>query len=170
MHQIAPLTTSKCKKLSLWEGDTLSHTIPPPSLVRARSLRSLAGYFFTAPLKLNPGYATVNNIEAMILFKFVNIFVISSAECPKNRWGPACSMRCQCQNRGKCNRVNGDCSCGKGWMGRTCTEECNSTHYGAGCKKVWGITGIVLGVKIHFTLLIVNNSKSLKPIHLRFTQ
>ena len=46
MHQIAPLTTSKCKKLSLWEG---GHPLPhPPSHVS-----------FTAPLKLNPGYATV---------------------------------------------------------------------------------------------------------------
>ena len=46
MHQIAPLTTSKCKKLSLWEGDTpLPHPPPPPP----RSLRSLAGYFYRAP-------------------------------------------------------------------------------------------------------------------------
>ena len=55
MHQIAPLTTSKCKKLSLWEGDTpLRHPLPhpPPSLAplaRARSLRSLAGYFYRPP-------------------------------------------------------------------------------------------------------------------------
>ena len=50
MHQIAPLTTSKCKKLSLWEGGC--HTPPPPSLAplaRARSLRSLARYFLPPP-------------------------------------------------------------------------------------------------------------------------
>ena len=44
MHQIAPLTTSKCKKLSLWEG---GHPPPPP-----RSLRSLARYFFYRPPKI----------------------------------------------------------------------------------------------------------------------
>ena len=74
MHQIAPLT-SKCKKLSLWEG---GHTLPPPP---PRSLRSLGlGRFasshviFTAPLKLNPGYATVkenaewfNNNQPVVL-------------------------------------------------------------------------------------------------------
>ena len=58
MHQIAPLTTSKCKKLSLWEGDTpLPHPPPTPSPL-ARSARSgsvaslLARYFFTAPYNL----------------------------------------------------------------------------------------------------------------------
>ena len=50
MHQIAPLTTSKCKKLSLWEG---GH--PPPT--SSPLARSLARYF-NRPLKLNPGYAT----------------------------------------------------------------------------------------------------------------
>ena len=48
MHQIAPLTTSKCKKLP--------H--PPPSL--ALLPRTL---FFTAPLKFNPGYATAYMIK-----------------------------------------------------------------------------------------------------------
>ena len=34
-HQIAPLTTSKCKKLSLWEGrHPLPHPSPPPPLPR----------------------------------------------------------------------------------------------------------------------------------------
>ena len=72
MHQIAPLTTSKCKKLSLWEGDTLRP--PPPSL--APLPRRL---FFTAPLKLNPGYATVNyhhliNRQAPGLFSHSNLW------------------------------------------------------------------------------------------------
>ena len=60
MHQIAPLTTSKCKKLSLWEGG-----VPPPTpsplarYARSGSVASLPRtLFFTAPLKLNPGYAT----------------------------------------------------------------------------------------------------------------
>ena len=47
----APLTTSKCKNLSLWEGDTPLPHPPPPSLARARSLRPLAGYLYP-PLKI----------------------------------------------------------------------------------------------------------------------
>ena len=60
MHQIAPLTTSKCKKLSLWEGDTpLPHPSPLARSARSGSVASLPRrLFFTAPLKLNPGYAT----------------------------------------------------------------------------------------------------------------
>ena len=68
MHQIAPLTTSECKKLSLWEG---GH--PPPTPSPPRSLRSLGlGRFapshviFTGPLKLNPGYATARRGEKEI--------------------------------------------------------------------------------------------------------
>ena len=60
MHQTAPLTTSKCKKLSLWEGGhPLTH---PPPLARSARSGTVASLprrlFFTAPLKLNPGYAT----------------------------------------------------------------------------------------------------------------
>ena len=39
MHQIAPLTTSKCKKLSLWEGGGDTPLPPTPSPL-ARSARS----------------------------------------------------------------------------------------------------------------------------------
>ena len=58
MHQIAPLTTSKCKKLSLWEG---GHSPPTPSPPRSLGLGRFAPSHITAPppLKLNPGYATV---------------------------------------------------------------------------------------------------------------
>ena len=60
MHQIAPLTTSTCKKLSLWEGGGGTHLLhtpspPPPSL--ASLPRTL---FLPPPLKFNPVYATVN--------------------------------------------------------------------------------------------------------------
>ena len=60
MHQIAPLTTSKCNdSFHCGRGKTpLPH--PPP-----RSLRSLARYFYRPPpLKLNPGYAS-NATELM---------------------------------------------------------------------------------------------------------
>ena len=45
MHQIAPLTTSKCKKLSLWEGDTPTPPSPPPSLAPSHVI-------YTAPPKI----------------------------------------------------------------------------------------------------------------------
>ena len=47
MHQIAPLTTSKCKKLSLWKR---GHPPPTPSPPRSGSVASLPRtLFFTAP-------------------------------------------------------------------------------------------------------------------------
>ena len=54
MHQIAPLTTSKCKKLSLWEG---GHLPPPPPLARSARSGSVASLpshviFLTAPPKI----------------------------------------------------------------------------------------------------------------------
>ena len=49
MHQIAPLTTSKCKKLSLCTPS------PPPPLARFAPSQH---YFYRPPLKLNSGYAT----------------------------------------------------------------------------------------------------------------
>ena len=54
MHQIAPLTTSKCKKLSLWEGE---HPPPTPSPLarsaRSGSVASLPSHvIFTAPPKI----------------------------------------------------------------------------------------------------------------------
>ena len=66
MHQIAPLTTSKCKKLSLWEGGTpLPH---PPPLARSGSVASLPRtLFFTAPLKLNPGYTTAPHATILLM-------------------------------------------------------------------------------------------------------
>ena len=58
MHQIAPLTTSKCKKLSLWTP--LPH---PPPLARSVSVASLPRtLFLPPPLKLNPGFATAISV------------------------------------------------------------------------------------------------------------
>ena len=58
VHQIAPLTTSKCKKLSLWDTP-LPH---PPPLARSARSGSVASLprtlFLPLPLKLSPGYAT----------------------------------------------------------------------------------------------------------------
>ena len=57
MHQITSLTTSKCKKLSLWEGETTPS--PLPRSARSGSVASLPRtLFLPPPLKLNPGYAT----------------------------------------------------------------------------------------------------------------
>ena len=53
MHQIAPLTTSKCKKLSLWEGPPPTPP-PPPRSLRSLGLRRFAPshVIFTAPPKM----------------------------------------------------------------------------------------------------------------------
>ena len=63
MHQIAPLTTSKCKLLSMWEGGNTPPTLSPPPLARSARSGSVASFprtlfFLPRALKFNPGYAT----------------------------------------------------------------------------------------------------------------
>ena len=40
---------------------------------------------------------------------------------------------------------------------------CENVHFNIQCMSIYCKYVLVLGVKKHFTLLIVNNSKSLKP-------
>ncbi len=40
--------------------------------------------------------------------------------CPAGRFGSGCSQRCDCSNRGLCDAVSGNCSCGLGWTGLRC--------------------------------------------------
>lgn len=44
------------------------------------------------------------------------------AGCRPDRYGPGCSLRCQCAGRSRCDPRNGNCSCPNSWMGPTCRE------------------------------------------------
>ena len=53
MHQITPLTTSKCKKLSLWERGPPPPPLPhPPRSLRSLGLLAPSHVIFTAPPKI----------------------------------------------------------------------------------------------------------------------
>lgn len=44
------------------------------------------------------------------------------AGCRSDRYGPGCSLRCQCAGRSRCNPHNGSCTCPNSWMGPNCRE------------------------------------------------
>ncbi|XP_061188954.1 fibrillin-2-like [Saccostrea echinata] len=54
-------------------------------------------------------------------------------DCDSQKYGPGCTSDCTCdvQNTLSCNKVNGSCTCKKGWEGANCSidiDECNSTE------------------------------------------
>ncbi|RMC01944.1 hypothetical protein DUI87_21106 [Hirundo rustica rustica] len=40
----------------------------------------------------------------------------------KGQYGPNCLLACTCQNGGICDHVDGNCTCGLGWTGRSCEK------------------------------------------------
>lgn len=44
------------------------------------------------------------------------------AGCRADRYGPGCSLRCQCAGRARCDPKNGNCACPGSWRGPACTE------------------------------------------------
>lgn len=42
--------------------------------------------------------------------------------CPQGQYGPNCHLTCTCQNGGICDHVDGNCTCGLGWTGRSCEK------------------------------------------------
>lgn len=42
--------------------------------------------------------------------------------CPQGQYGPSCHLTCTCQNGGICDHVDGNCTCGLGWTGRSCEK------------------------------------------------
>ena len=41
-------------------------------------------------------------------------------ECPQGLWGIDCSKSCDCNSRGPCYHVDGQCDCQSGWIGERC--------------------------------------------------
>ena len=55
------------------------------------------------------------------LFKIIFYEFDLFLECPEGNYGKNCSMECNCQNGGVCNKVIGSCDCLKpGYYGDKC--------------------------------------------------
>ncbi|OXB82515.1 UNVERIFIED_CONTAM: hypothetical protein H355_000773 [Colinus virginianus] len=52
----------------------------------------------------------------------------------KGRYGPSCRLMCTCQNAAICDHVDGSCTCGLGWTGKSCEKECLPGKYGPSCS------------------------------------
>ena len=63
-------------------------------------------------------------------YELVFVFVA----CPAGSYGLQCSETCQCVN-GKCDHIDGSCSCDNGWRGVLCDQPCIGT-YGKDCKEM----------------------------------
>lgn len=48
------------------------------------------------------------------------VCVVFLPECPAGFYGADCRQRCLCQNGATCDKTNGKCTCGSGWMGTAC--------------------------------------------------
>lgn len=48
--------------------------------------------------------------------------------CAEGRWGPNCSLSCNCKNGASCSPDEGACECAPGFRGTTCqSSECHNT-------------------------------------------
>ncbi|PKU38172.1 hypothetical protein llap_11523 [Limosa lapponica baueri] len=56
--------------------------------------------------------------------------------CTQGRWGPNCSISCNCENGGSCSPEDGTCDCAPGYRGPLCQRICPSGKYGKNCAEV----------------------------------
>ncbi|XP_067686050.1 fibrillin-2-like [Haliotis asinina] len=61
---------------------------------------------------------------------------VTCADCVQGTFGQECRSNCSCNvvNTATCDKVNGSCTCVKGWEGDTCSDdvnECNTANCGA---------------------------------------
>jgi len=45
---------------------------------------------------------------------------VVDAGCAAGRYGPNCSLQCDCENGASCDPVSGKCHCRLGWIGPRC--------------------------------------------------
>lgn len=51
-----------------------------------------------------------------------SVVAFSASDCAGDRFGPDCSLQCQCSHRARCDGLNGRCLCPLTWLGPTCSE------------------------------------------------
>jgi len=57
------------------------------------------------------------------------VCVCVRAGCSKGRYGPNCSLQCDCENGATCDEVSGRCRCRLGWIGPRCTDPHRQYRY-----------------------------------------
>lgn len=62
-----------------------------------------------------------------VFFVVLNTFCFENSpfpvsDCGGERFGPDCSLPCQCSHRARCEGLSGRCLCPLTWLGPTCTE------------------------------------------------
>lgn len=65
---------------------------------------------------------------SVILFLSFSITPVCPSDCGGDRFGPGCSLQCQCSHQAQCDARNGRCLCPVTWLGPTCTEGTVYTH------------------------------------------
>ena len=68
------------------------------------------------------------------------IMAVCFEACPPDRFGPSCSLPCECENGATCDPQTGACFCPPTFTGehcRTSTEECDDGYClnGGTCSK-----------------------------------
>lgn len=54
------------------------------------------------------------------LHLFHSIGIHCDSVCAEGRWGPNCSLPCNCKNGASCSPDEGTCECAPGYRGATC--------------------------------------------------
>lgn len=81
-------------------------------------------------------------VQTMFMHYFVNAFQLNSLfvlfkECKDNTWGKDCRETCfPCRHvNGPCDKRYGNCSCGAGFVGFKCEQDCPLDRYGNHCLQ-----------------------------------
>lgn len=61
--------------------------------------------------------------------------------CPVGLYGGNCTTRCDCQNSGSCDPVNGKCTCDSGHFGDKCENTCDQGFHGINCDNFCACVG-----------------------------